>query len=113
MKKFFVFCVLLSLFPVCYGCGFKESVVQPDTQSYLWFNGNTAGAFAIVDKNNGFKIEPNYQMDDRGQKVKSSGKTLYEVKPGKHEVVVKRNNEIVVHRMLMISAGAIKEVKVP
>lgn len=113
MKKLIIICVFLSILPVLYSCGFKESVVQPDNQSYLWFTGNTVNASAMVDNNREFKIEPGYYLDSQGQKVKKSGKALYEVKPGKHEVVVKRNSEIIVHRVLMISAGATKEVRVP
>lgn len=112
MKKYIAILVILSLATVL-GCGFREGVIQPDSRSFIWFSGNTQDAIASVDKQSEFKIEPNYYVDNRGEKVKKSGRALYEVKPGKHEIIVKRNGEIIVNRILMISAGATKEVRVP
>ena len=112
MRKLIVIFVLL-IFPIFYNCGFREGVIQPDKQSYIWFSGNTESAIASIDNENEFQIEPNYYLDNQGNKINKSGKALYEVKPGKHEIVVKRDNEIIVNRILMISAGATKEIKVP
>jgi hypothetical protein len=113
MRKLIVILVLLSILPFFYSCGFREGVIQPDNQSYIWFSGNTESAIASIDNEMGFKIEPNFYLDNQGNKINKSGKALYEVKPGKHEIVVKRNNEIIVNRIIMISAGATKEVRVP
>ena len=113
MRKLIVILVLLSIPPFFYNCGFREGVIQTDKQSYIWFSGNTENAIASIDNATVFKIEQNYYVDNQGNKINKSGKALYEVKPGKHEIVVKRDNEIIVNRILMISAGATKEVKVP
>ena len=113
MRKLIVILVLLSILPLFYNCGFREGVIQPDKQSYIWFSGNTESAIASIDNEKEFQIEPNYYLDNQGNKINKSGKALYEVKPGKHEIVVKRDNEIIVNRILMISAGATKEVRVP
>jgi len=113
MKKNATIIVFLLFLLFISGCGFKETVVQPDTQGYIWFSGNTYGTTATIDNLSEFNIESNFYRDNRGEKVKKSGKALYEVKPGRHEVVVKRNKDIIVHRVIMVSAGATKEVRVP
>jgi hypothetical protein len=50
---------------------------------------------------------------ETGERVSKQGRTLYQVKPGKHDIVVKKDGQVVVHRNLMIGAGATKEVRVP
>lgn len=108
MKKIFIFVVFVAAFSMFAGCGHKEGVRQPDSQSYIHFTGNTVGAIAVIDDNAPFEV-----FDSSGQTGQNEGKTLYEVPPGKHEVIVKKGGEVVVHRVLMIGAGATKEVPVP
>jgi hypothetical protein len=89
------------------GCGgYKEGMVQPDQESYLWFSGNLEAAVATID--NGAAI----QLDEASEKD-PEGKTLYRLKPGKHEVVVTRNGQVIVNRSIMVGSGAAKEVAVP
>ena len=112
MKQVTVIFVVFGLL-VFQSCGYREGISQPDKQSYIWFSGNTQGAIAVVDGNQEFKVDLGYYTNSGGEKVAKEGKTLYSVKPGKHEIVVKKNGEVVVHRVVMIDSGATKEVRVP
>jgi hypothetical protein len=112
MRKSIIFTVVFAALLILVSCGHREGVRQPDNLSYIWFSGNTDGAVAIIDGNESFKVDLTY-INSGGEKVKTDGKTLYEVKPGKHEILVKRNGEVVIHRVLMINLGATKEVRVP
>jgi len=113
MKKIIVMTFAIMAFLATTGCGYREVVRQPDTQSYIWFSGNTNEAVALIDDNEPIKIDPAYYTNSSGEKLNCDGKTLYEIKPGKHEVIVKKNDKIVVHRILIIGSGATKEVRVP
>ena len=113
MKKITVMAFVMMALLATTGCGYREGVRQPDTQSYIWFSGNINEAVAHIDGNEPIKIDHGYYTNSSGEKVKRDGKTLYEIKPGKHEVVVKKNDKIVVHRVLLINSGATKEVRVP
>ena len=106
MRKLVIFSLAVAVLLIVVGCGYREGTRQPDNQSYIWFSGNTDGAVAIIDGDESSKVDLTYYTN-------GSGKTLYEVKHGKHEVMVKRNGVVVVHRIFMISSGATKEVRVP
>lgn len=114
MRKWIILAMAVTIVPLAAGCGYKEGIIEPDRQSYIWFSGKTNGAVAIVDDNEPFNLD---QSDNTNNKtgVKATGKRrmLYQIKPGKHEIVVKKGGEVVVHRTLMIGTGATKEVNVP
>lgn len=114
MRKWIVLTVTIVAMFVVAGCGYQEGIRQPDRQSYIWFSGETKEAMAIIDDNEPFKVEQTSSVDsETGERVSKQGRTLYQVKPGKHEIVVKKDGQVVVHRDLMIGAGATKEVRVP
>jgi hypothetical protein len=114
MRKWIVLTVAVSAVLVTTGCGYHEGIREPDRQSYIWFTGETKGAVAIIDDNESFKVDQAYNEDTQtGEKEPRQGRTIYQVKPGKHEIVVKKDGVVVVHRVLMIGAGATKEVRVP
>lgn len=114
MRKWVVLTVAVVAVFVLAGCGYQEGIRQPDRQSYIWFSGETKEAVAIIDDNEPFKVEQTSYVDsETGEGVSKQGRTLYQVKPGKHEIVVKKDGQVVVHRDLMIGAGATKEVHVP
>lgn len=112
MKKWVVLIVAVVAVFVSASCGYQEGIRQPDRQSYIWFSGETKDAVAIIDDNEPFKVEHPSSLDSETWE-KESGRTLYKVKPGKHEIVVKKDGQIVVHRNLIIGAGATREVQVP
>lgn len=112
IKAIFVIFGLLSL-AIC-GCGYQEGVIEPDRQSYLYFTGNTETAIFHIDGGNGILIEGNYYTDSQtGQKIHKEGRVLYEIIPGKHEILVKRNGTVVVKRLLMVNKGSTVEVHIP
>ena len=113
MKKLASLLIVFIQLLIFQSCGYREGVRQPDKQSYIWFSGNTEGAIAVVDGNEEFKVDLTYYTNSEGKKVTREGKTLYAVNPGKHEIMVKKNGEVVVHRVLIIDSGATKEVRVP
>jgi hypothetical protein len=89
------------------GCGgYKEGMVQPDQESYIFFSGHLAAAVATIDGNIVLKLDEPAEKDPEG-------KTLYRIKPGKHEVVVTRDGKTIVHRSIMVGSGAAKEIAVP
>lgn len=114
MNKWIVLAVVIVPVLIIVGCGYQEGIRQPDSQSFVWFSGNTKDAVAIIDDNEPFKVEQTYYEDsETGEKVSKQGHTLYQIKPGRHEIVVKKDGQIVVHRDLMIGTGITKEVRVP
>jgi hypothetical protein len=114
MKKWIVLAFVgLAVFLVA-GCGYQEGIREPDRQSYIWFTGKLDGAVAFIDDNEPFELVPlTYMNEQTGELEHKQGRTLYQVRPGKHTVMVKKNEQVVVHRELMIGSGATKEVWVP
>lgn len=82
------------------GCGYTEGIVQKSPKSYLWFTGKTQNAFAFIDDR-----EP-FEVDNRKT-------THFQIAPGKHKIIVKKNDQIVVNRVLLIGDGMTKEIQVP
>lgn len=112
MKNLVILTAVVAAVFVLVGCGYQEGIRQPDRQSYIWFSGETKDAVAIIDDNEPFKVKHPSSFDSETWE-KESGRTLYQVKPGKHEIVVKKDGQIVVRRYLIIGAGATKEVQIP
>jgi hypothetical protein len=114
MRKGLVFTILaVALLAAGCGVGYKEGARQPDSQSYIVFTGNVEGAMASVDGDTPFAVASLTYKDASGQDVKKAEKTFYQVRPGRHTVVVKKMDVVRVERDLLIEAGATKEVWVP
>ena len=114
MRKWIILIIAVITVLSIINCGYQEGIRETDRQSYIWFSGQTKDAIAIVDNGAPFKLEQtNYIDGETGQKVNNDGKMLYQVKPGKHEILVKKNEQVVVHRNIMIGTGATKEIRVP
>ena len=114
MRKWIVLVVAATISLFSTGCGYKEGVIEPDRQSYIWFSGQTGGAVAIIDDNAPFTLGQTQNAGSKtGTRATGEGRTLYRVAPGKHEIIVKKGGEVVVHRVLMIGTGATREVFVP
>lgn len=114
MKKWVFLTLAVVAMLVLAGCGYQEGIRQPDRQSFIWFSGETTEALAIIDDNEPFRVDQAYYVDsDTGERVSKNGRTLYQIKPGRHVIIVKKNGQVVVHRDLIIGAGATKEVRVP
>lgn len=114
MRQLSILFIVIISFIFVHGCGYKEGVVEPDRQSYMRFTGNTSGAVVIVDDNVPFTLgEPDNAEGKAGTQKAGKGRMLYSIKPGKHEVVIKKDGSIVVHRVLLVDKGVTKEVHVP
>lgn len=114
MRKYIILVIATITVLSIISCGYQEGIRETDRPSYIWFSGQTKGGIAIVDNGEPFKLEQTYYIDsETGEKVDNEGKMLYQVKPGKHEIFVKKNGQVVVHRNIMIGSGATKEIRVP
>jgi len=96
-KLFFLLFIVTVLF---FGCGYREGTIQPDQQSYLVFTGNVEGSIATIDGGNPIEL-------------KTQERTLYQIKPGRHDIIVKNGSEIRVNRSVLINSGATKEIHIP
>ena len=113
MKKLILFGMLPALALMALSCGYKEGSRQPDNQSFLAFTGNVNGAVAVVDGGEPFEVDSLTYKDSQGSDVKKSDKTYYQVRPGRHSVVVRKEGQVKVEREVLIDAGSTKEVWVP
>lgn len=113
MKKLFLLTFFAILPLIATSCGYKEGSRQLDNQSYLTFTGNIDGASAVVDGGEPFPIDPVTYKDSQGNDVKRAEKTYYQVRPGRHNVVVNKDGQVKVEREVLINAGSTKEIWVP
>jgi len=97
----------ISLIIFCFGCGLKETIVQKDTKSYLTFTGNTKDAVLYIDN-----LDPIFLNQSSNNKQQGVN-TNYEISPGKHKIIIKRDGREVVNRDLLLGNGILKEVDVP
>jgi hypothetical protein len=104
MRKIFLIvltsCVLITLS----SCGYKEGVIQPSDKSYLVFTGNTQNIQIIIDNSDPFSAQTS---------VESGSVKHYQISPGKHMIVIKKGNEIVLQREILVGSGMTKEIQVP
>lgn len=107
----FILLIVMCLFFI--GCGYTEGVLQQESKSYLWFTGNTEKAIVFIDENKPFEIENYYIDPETGQKIKKDDIIHYQVSPGKHKIIVKKDGEVVVERILILGNGITKEIRVP
>jgi len=97
---FLITCILMSL-TAC--GGYKEGVILSSPNSYLKFTGNTNNAFVTIDDTDPFPI----------QSTNENGKIIhYQVSPGKHKIIVKRSNNVVLNKEVLIGNGMTKEIHV-
>jgi hypothetical protein len=113
MKKLLLLIFLAVLPFIAISCGYKEGSRQLDNQSFLNFTGNIDGAFAVIDGGEPFPIEPVTYKDSQANDVKRADKTYYQVRPGRHSVLVKKDGQVKVEREVLINAGSTKEIWVP
>jgi hypothetical protein len=95
--KIIIFGMVMFFF--CQGCGLNETVVQKEKKSYLTFIGNLEGSVVYIDN-----LDPITLIQ---QKIN------YEISPGKHRIVVKKDSKEVVNRELLLGNGIVKEIEIP
>jgi len=84
------------------GCGLKETVVQKEKISYLSFTGNISNVIVHIDD-----LEPISLNNNSSKNIR------YEISTGKHHIVVTKNGEEVVNRIILLGSGSVKEIKIP
>lgn len=94
-------------------CGYKEGVIQPSPKSYLWFTGNIENADVYIDDSNLFKLDQYVKDPASGENRAPSRSVHYQLAPGKHTVVIKKENKIVVNRVLILGEGMTTEIEIP
>jgi len=100
MKKITLIIMSL-LFVVVAGCGYKEGVSTQERASFIYFTGNAEGVEVSIDNAYTFIVE------DAGSEEH------YKVTPGKHNIVVRKNGNIVVNRTLLLGDGIAREIHIP
>jgi len=93
--------ILLSIFTLMTGCGYKEGVTSSERVAYLYFTGNAKGAEVRVGKDTHFTVK------------KLGVNEQYKVSPGKHLIVVIQDGKVVVKRNLLLGDGQAREINVP
>ncbi len=82
------------------GCGYREGTLVKDPVSYLWFTGNITQANVIIDDKKPFELT-------------KEGLVYYQITPGTHRIIVKKGEEVVVDRVLIIGNETTKEIQIP
>jgi hypothetical protein len=89
---------LLSIFFAACG-GYNEGVVQKSEKGFLKFTGNISQIVIKIDDAAPFNYDKN--------------NPVYQIKPGKHTVLVIRNDEIIVNRTVLVDNQTTMEIEVP
>lgn len=101
MMKRLTAVVFVLLFTFMSGCGYKEGVQSEERVSYLYFSGSAKGAVVYIDDLPTFTVE------------KLGPDETYKVAPGKHLIIVKKGDQVLVQRTLLLTDGVAKEIYVP
>lgn len=92
--------VMLFLAVMGVSCGgYNEGVVLKADKAYVVFKGNLTAVKIRIDDAKEFAPDPEVQR--------------YELKPGKHTIQVRRNDQLVVNRVLVLDNQVTMEVDVP
>jgi hypothetical protein len=86
-------------------CTYHEGVVQSADKSFLRFTGSIEGANVQVDQSTPFvlsvtQVNPPYYA-------------VYQISPGKHYIIVQKEDVTVVQQIIYIGNGETKEVVIP
>jgi len=103
-KQQIIFLISLSLFLTCCGGGYREGIIQEGQDSYLRFTGNLKNCMVFIDN-----FEP-FEFNLKEQRKKD---VYYQITPGKHKIIIKRKDLIVVDRVILTSRGITTEINIP
>lgn len=82
-------------------CGYNSGTSTSEPVAYLYFTGEAKGAMVYIDDLAPFKIN------------KIGIKNQYQVIPGKHQIIIKHEEKILVNRNVLLGDGHEKEFFVP
>jgi len=97
MKRFLILIASVILFTSC--GGYNYGVLEKESAGYIKFLGNITNASVEIDESIQFNINPETE--------------LYKLTPGKYNLKVYRNNNLVVERIIIIQSQNTIEVEVP
>ncbi|MCJ8350830.1 hypothetical protein [Moritella sp.] len=93
--------IVLLFITVITACGYNSGTSTSEPIAYLYFTGEAQGAQVYIDDLTPFTIN------------KTGFKNQYQVMPGKHLVVIKREGKVLVNRNVLLGDGHEKEFHVP
>ena len=82
-------------------CGYNSGVSTSEPIAYLYFTGEAKGTQVYIDD-----LTP-FTVSDTGNK------NQYQVMPGKHLVVIKREGKVLIKRDVLLGDGHEKEFYIP
>ena len=97
MKTFAIFIFSLFLFTSC--GGYKTGVLETERDGFIKFIGNTTNVTVEIGESINFSLNPETN--------------LYKLKPGKYNIRIYRDNNLVVERILIIQSQNTIELEVP
>jgi hypothetical protein len=96
---------ILSLLAITTACSsyntYSSGQITQEPVSYLYFSGDITGAEVSIDGAPAFLV------------TKSGPKQQYKVTPGKHTIIVTKQDKVVVNRNVMLGDGHEKEINIP
>jgi hypothetical protein len=105
MRKLAHILLICLVFAILTACSYHEGVVQTADKSFLKFTGSVEGAVVQVDQNAPFALSA-YQANPPYY-------TVYQISPGKHHIVIRREEVTVVEQIIYIGNGETREVVIP
>jgi hypothetical protein len=93
--------ILLSITSGCSYNTYTSGVGSAEAISYLYFSGEIKGALVTIDDLPSFLV------------TKAGIKNLYKVSPGKHVIIITKNEKVVVKRKILLGDGHEKEINIP
>lgn len=97
MKTLLGFVVLSFFFLSC--GGYRETITQKNEKGQIKFVGNSLNVSISIDDGPLFVID--------------KPDVVYQVQPGKHNIKVYKNNQMIVNRDLILDSNAIMEIDIP
>lgn len=97
MKKI----IVLLFISLISACGYNAGVATSEPVAYLYFTGEAEGVQVYIDDLTPFTVS------------KTGNKNQYRVLPGKHLIVIKRDNKELVKRDVLLGDGHEKEFFIP
>lgn len=100
-KIILISCSLLILI----SCGYKEGAIQQEELSYIQFTGAWDGTTVQIDNSEPFKLSS----------TAAGGNPIlkYGLSPGKHQIMVWREERLLVNRVLTLGNQQSMEVRIP
>lgn len=99
--KIVLITILLSLSSACSYNTYSSGAVSAEAVSYLYFSGDIKGAQVAIDDSPSFLV------------TKAGIKNLYKVTPGKHVIIITKDEKIIVKRNILLGDGHEKEIHIP